>query len=114
MSRKDEYGPRSQMRPLSQPQNSQFDVVTEPGPCDGCPQAATCRNRHLACMAFAQYVRSGRCQTNSTLRVPTRQRYLRLFTDDGDNSSYAEVDVDCLLSKPGRRLMSRLVQLVNA
>lgn len=50
-----------------------------PPPCDSCECAVTCRDRHLACRAFAQYIRTGRWDVPVTPRLPSRRPYQRLF-----------------------------------
>ena len=51
-----------------------------PCPCDRCPYAAMCCDLLLACRAFSQFVRG--TQWRKTARKPTRERYLRLFTQE--------------------------------
>lgn len=50
-----------------------------PPPCDSCECAITCRDRYLACRAFAQYIRTGRWEMLVTPRLPSRRPYQRLF-----------------------------------
>ena len=85
MTRKPVHNLQNETASLSL-QTTQSDVVPESGPCDDCQQAITCANRHLACMAFFQYVRTGRWDT-ATPRGATRSCYLRLFCGDKNEGS---------------------------
>lgn len=55
-------------------------VQLAPCPCDRCPYAAMCCDLLLACRAFSQFVRGA--PWRKTARKPTRERYLRLFTQE--------------------------------
>lgn len=62
-----------------QQEPEQLEHALDLMPCDGCPHVITCRRRQLACRAFAQYVRSGRFKAQSSVNLPNRRSYLRLF-----------------------------------
>lgn len=64
---------------LSQQARAHVEFSPESIPCDDCLYATTCRHRQLACRSFAQYVKSGRWTAQSTLRLPSRRFYRRLY-----------------------------------
>ena len=55
------------------------ESTPEPPPCLRCRFAITCRNRQLACKAFAEYTKTGRWMAHFMSRLPSRRPYLRLF-----------------------------------
>ncbi len=64
---------------LSQLARAQLKFSPGLTPCDDCLYATTCRHRQLACRSFAQYVKNGRWTARSTLRLPSRRFYRRLY-----------------------------------
>lgn len=63
---------------LPTPSPQEYSQVTPP-PCDCCACAVACRHRHLACRAFAQYIKTGRWKVLITRRLPSGRSYQRLF-----------------------------------
>jgi hypothetical protein len=79
---------------LEKPDDLEFytDIINEQTPCDGCVHKQACKEKRLACYAFALYVNDGRVDW-SVPRKPTRRIYSRAMRiGSGESTLIREIN----------------------